>query len=252
MGRKKIVAGNWKMNKIRGEARTLVDGLLAKLSGVKDVDIVVCPPFTALETANSIIKGTNIKLGAQDCYWEPKGAYTGEIPPEFLLDAGCEYCIIGHSERRQFFNECDCKINKKAFALYRAGIKPIICIGETLADRKAEKTEKILEEQIRGCVNNIPTDKIKDTVIAYEPVWAIGTGVTANNEQIQKAHGFIRSLLAKIYNKDIADCIRIQYGGSVTADNAKEIFAISDVDGGLIGGASLTVDAFTAIVNAAK
>ncbi len=252
MIRKKIVAGNWKMNKTRKEAKELIEGLLKSLAGIDGIDMVICPTFTSLETANNLIVGSKIQLGAQDCYYESKGAFTGEIPPEFLRDAGCTYCIIGHSERRQFFNECDCKINKKAFALYRAGLKPIICIGETLTDRKAGNTNKILEEQLRGCLNNIHAEKIKETVIAYEPVWAIGTGLTATIDQIDEAHKFIRNLIKTLFNQEVADVVRIQYGGSVTPENAKEIFAIPDVDGGLIGGASLKADAFTAIITAAK
>lgn len=250
--RKKIVAGNWKLNKNRSEAKQLIDGLVKSTANIKNAEMVICPTFTSLETALNALAGSKILLGAQDCYHEASGAYTGEISPEMLKDAGCVYCIIGHSERRQYFGETDASINKKAFGLYRAGIKPIICIGETKDDRLAERTNAVLGNQLRGCLKDIPADKMKETVIAYEPVWAIGTGLTASEEQVQAAHSFIRSLVIELFGKEVADVVRIQYGGSVKPDNAKKIFSLPDVDGGLIGGASLKVDDFKAIIEAAE
>lgn len=243
-----IIAGNWKMNKTLGEAVTMVLRLKELIKDVKGVEVAVCPPFTALSAVAQALEGTSIGLGAQNCYWEEKGAFTGEISPPMLVDVGCTYCIIGHSERRQYFNETDERINLKANALYKVGLKPIICVGETLEQREQGITNNIVEKQVRGCLSKIPVDNMLTTVLAYEPVWAIGTGKTATPEQAQEVHAFIRALLRELYGKETADKIRIQYGGSVKPDNVKELMDMPDLDGALVGGASLEADSFAKLV----
>lgn len=243
-----IIAGNWKMNKTVREAVALVRELKAQVADVNNVEIVVCPPFTALSAVAEEIKGTNIILGAQNCHWEEKGAYTGEISAPMLAEMGCRYVIIGHSERRQYFGETDELINRKARILYRFGLMPIICVGETLEQRTQGVTLKVVEQQVRGCLSGIPLDKMLTTVIAYEPVWAIGTGKTASPEDAQEVQGYIRQLLGELYGKDNAQQIRIQYGGSVTPENIQGLMAMPDIDGALVGGASLTADKFARIV----
>lgn len=243
-----IIAGNWKMNKTVSEAVALVRELKAQVADVNNVEIVVCPPFTALSAVAEEIKGTNIILGAQNCHWEEKGAYTGEISAPMLAEIGCRYVIIGHSERRQYFGETDELINRKARILYRFGLMPIICVGETLEQRTQGVMLKVVEQQVRGCLSGIPLDKMLTTVIAYEPVWAIGTGKTASPEDAQEVQGYIRQLLGELYGKDNAQQIRIQYGGSVTPENIQGLMAMPDIDGALVGGASLTADKFARIV----
>jgi len=246
--RKPIIAGNWKMNKTNAEAVDLVNELIPLVKDVSDVEIVICPPFTALSEVYRVIDGTNILLGAQDVYFEEKGAFTSQISCSMLKDAGCVYVIIGHSERRQYFGETNESVNKKVKAALNSGLKPIICVGETLEQREANKTMEIIEEQVKGALDGISNEEMSNIVIAYEPIWAIGTGRTATPEQAQEVHAFIRNLILNIYDSDIADNLRIQYGGSVKPDNVKELMEQEDIDGGLIGGASLEAESFSKIV----
>lgn len=248
MARLPIIAGNWKMHKTASEAAQLAKGLVEKVGQVTDVEVVVCPTFTSLDAVAQAIKGSKIALGAQNCYWEDQGAFTGEISIPMLKEAGCKYVIIGHSERRQYFGETDEKINKKAQTLYKHGLTPIICVGETLAEREANRTEEVVSTQVKGCLAGLPADKVAASVIAYEPVWAIGTGKTATKEQAQEVHAVIRKLVAQLFSQDVADKVRLQYGGSVKPSNAKELMAQPDIDGALVGGAALDADSFAGIV----
>ena len=249
--RKFIIGGNWKMNLAGNEAIELAKGIVSETGDLKSVDVVMCPPFTSLQIVREAIKGSNIFLGAQNMFWEESGAYTGEISPSMLLTENCKFVILGHSERRTYFGETDEKINRKFRAAQNAGLIPIVCIGETESERKEGITEKVLTAQFRGCFKEIPAAQMVSVVIAYEPVWAIGTGLTATPEQAQEIHEFIRGLLEKEYGADAAHKIRIQYGGSMKPDNCHELLEKPDVDGGLIGGASLKVEAFAAIVKTA-
>lgn len=246
--RKPMIAGNWKMNKTVGEACELVKTLKNKLAGVTDVEIVVAPPFTALLPVAEIIKGSNIKLAAQDMHWEKDGAFTGEVSPIMLKDAGCQYVIIGHSERRTYFSETNETVNKKVKAAHAYSLIPIVCVGERSEEREAGVTKDVVRDHVVNGLKDITAGQIRDTIIAYEPVWAIGTGKTATPEQAQEVHEFIRGLLAELYSSAIADEVRIQYGGSVKPGNIAELMAQPDIDGGLIGGASLDADSFVQIV----
>ena len=246
--RKLIIAGNWKMNKTVAEALDLVAGMKRELRGVKEVDIVVCPPFTALCEVSKAILNTNIRLGAQNMNQHNYGAYTGEIAAGMLKEFSVRYVILGHSERRQYQKENDELISKKALAAHGASLKPIVCVGETLAEREASKTEKVLETQVRGSLAGLSKKQMEETILAYEPVWAIGTGKTASTEQAEEAHGFIRRLLLDIFGETVARRVRIQYGGTVKPSNARELMSQPDVDGGLVGGASLEVRSFADIV----
>jgi len=246
--RKPIIAGNWKMNLSIKEAVELVTGLKRQLSGVNDVEIVVCPPFTHLTTVNDVIKGSNIALGAQNIYCENNGAYTGEISAAMLKDVGCEFVIIGHSERREYFAESDQFINKKINKALEFGLKPIICVGETLSQRESNKTEQVVTTQIKGCLAGLTEDQMLQCVIAYEPVWAIGTGKTATNEQAQEVHCLIRDLLKNLFSQSVSEKTRIQYGGSVKPDNIAGLMSQKDIDGALVGGASLKEDSFVKLV----
>jgi triosephosphate isomerase len=247
--RKLIIAGNWKMNKTVAEALALVADLTRDLTAVKEVDIVVCPPFTALESVSkAILETKNIKLGAQNMSENNFGAFTGEICAGMLKEFSVRYVILGHSERRQFQKESDALVAKKALAAHAASLKPIVCVGETLAEREGNLTEKVLETQVRGSLTGLTAEQMLETIIAYEPVWAIGTGKTATTQQAQNAHAFIRGLLVKLYDETTAKKIRIQYGGSVKPNNAKELMGQPDVDGALVGGASLEARSFADIV----
>lgn len=246
--RKPILAGNWKMNKTIGEAIELVNGLKRNLYNIENADIVVCPPFTALSDISEITSDSNIALGAQDLFWEEKGAFTGEVSAAMLKDAGCKFVIIGHSERRQYFHETNETVNKKLKRALAAGLAPIVCVGEKLEERESGKTFKVVEDHIVNGLRDIPQQDVFNVIIAYEPVWAIGTGKTATPEQAQEVHKFIRGLLSKMYSKDTAESIRIQYGGSVTPENIAFLIRQPDIDGALVGGASLKVDSFTDIV----
>jgi triosephosphate isomerase len=246
--RKLIIAGNWKMNKTVAESLDLVHGLKLELSNVKEVDMVVCPPYTALGEVSKAILDSNIRLGAQNMSEHNVGAFTGEIAAVMLKEFSVRYVILGHSERRQYQRESDALISKKAQAAHGASLKPIVCVGETLAEREANHTEKVLETQVRGSLAGLSKDQMVETIIAYEPVWAIGTGKTATTAQAQEAHAFIRKLLARIFDETVARRVRIQYGGSVKPSNARELMSQPDVDGALVGGASLEVRSFADII----
>ncbi len=246
--RKPIIAGNWKMNKTSKEARDLAEKLIPLVSGVNNRDIVLAPPFTALPTVAGVIKGTGIALGAQNMSWEDKGAFTGEISAEMLLELGCKYVIIGHSERRQYFGETDETVNKKLRQALNKGLLPIVCAGETLKEREAGKANEVIERQITGALKGITAAEMRKIVIAYEPVWAIGTGKTATTEQANEIHSFIRGKIKAVYGEEVADSLRIQYGGSVTPENVSALMAMPDIDGALVGGASLKPESFAALV----
>ncbi len=240
-----LIAGNWKMNTTVSEAVELVNEMRPGLDEIANVDKVICPPFISLATVRELIKGSSIKLGAQNLYFEEKGAYTGEISPLMLADL-CEFVIIGHSERRQYFNETGEIVNKKIRAALRVKLKPILCIGESLEENEAGRTEAVIAGQIRSSLAGI--DFVAGLIIAYEPIWAIGTGKAATGKQANKTIGFIRQNIAKLYNEDLAQEMRILYGGSVTADNAAEFIDQPEIDGALVGGASLKADQFLSIV----
>lgn len=246
--RKLIIAGNWKMNKTVAEALALVSDLKIELANIKEVDIVVCPPFTALESVSKSILDSNLRLGAQNMSDQNFGAHTGEICAGMLKEFSVRYVILGHSERRQYQKEPDALIARRALAVHGASLKPIVCVGETLAEREAGQTEKVLETQVRGSLAGLAKDQMVETVVAYEPVWAIGTGKTATTQQAQEAHAFIRGLLAKMYDGAVAKKVRIQYGGSVKPANARELMSQPDVDGALVGGASLEARSFADII----
>jgi triosephosphate isomerase len=246
--RKLIIAGNWKMNKTSAEALDLVNDLKLDLANIKEVDIVVCPPFTALCEVSRAILHSNIRLGAQNMSENGYGAHTGEIAAGMLKEFSVRYVILGHSERRQFQKEPDALIAKKALAAHAATLKPIVCVGETLAEREAGQTEKVLNTQVRGSLAGLSKAQMEETIIAYEPVWAIGTGKTATSAQAQTAHAFIRRLVGEMFDDTIARRVRIQYGGSVKPSNATELMSQADVDGALVGGASLEARSFADII----
>ena len=248
MARKTFIAGNWKMNTTVDEAIALAKDVVAAVQGVSDVEIAVCVPYTNLYPVAQVLKGTNVKLGAQDVHWEAKGAFTGKISCDMLKSVGVTYVIVGHSEPRQFFGETDETVNRKTKAVLAAGLLPIVCVGETLEERETGKMDAVLDTQTRGAYAGISKEDALKTTIAYEPVWAIGTGKTATSAQANEAHVFIRTILAAIYDEATAQAIVIQYGGSMKPDNAKELLAQPDVDGGLIGGAALKADTFKGIV----
>jgi len=247
--RRPIIAGNWKMNKTTVEARELASKLIPLIAGIKERDIVLAPPFTALQSVAGVIKGTGIALSAQNLHWEDKGAFTGEISAEMLLDLGCKYVIIGHSERRQFFSESDETVNKKLRQALNKGLLPIVCVGETLKEREAGKANDVIERQVAGALKGVTAAEMQKVTIAYEPVWAIGTGKTATPDQANEIHSFIRKKCEIGYGKEIADVLRIQYGGSVTPENVSTLMAMPDIDGALVGGASLKPESFAALVN---
>ncbi|MCM8811763.1 MAG: triose-phosphate isomerase [Candidatus Omnitrophica bacterium] len=252
MKRRPLVAGNWKMNGTIQEARQLVEGILRASRKLAEVEIVLFPPFTALAEVRDRIQGSPLLLGAQNMHWEEKGAYTGEVSGGMLKELGCRYVIIGHSERRALFGETDESVQKKISAVFRTGLSPILCVGETLQQREANQTWKVIERQLEiGLDKAKAADSMNRLVIAYEPVWAIGTGRNATPAQAQEVHALIRSWLDKRFGKTEADSIRIQYGGSVKPDNAAELMSQADVDGALVGGASLDTTSFTAIAEAA-
>ena len=246
--RKLIIAGNWKMNKTVAEALDLVRGLKIELTNVKEVDIVVCPPFTALADVSKAILDSNIRLGAQNMSENNVGAYTGEVAAVMLKEFSVRYVILGHSERRQYQKESDALIAKKAAAVHAASLKPIVCVGETLEERESGHMEKVLETQVRGSLAGLTKDQMSETIVAYEPVWAIRTGKTATTAQAQEAHLFIRRLLVKNFDEAVARRVRIQYGGSVKPSNARELMSQPDVDGALVGGASLEERSFSDII----
>ena len=246
--RKLIIAGNWKMNKTVAEALTLVGNLKLELANIREVDIVICPPFTALESVSKVILDSDLRLGAQNMSEQNFGAFTGEICAGMLKEFSVRYVILGHSERRQYQKESNALIARKAAAAHGASLKPIVCVGETLAEREEGQTDKVLETQVRGSLAGLTKEQMVETIIAYEPVWAIGTGKTATTQQAQDAHAFIRSLLVKIFDEAVAKKVRIQYGGSVKPANARELMGQPDVDGALVGGASLEPRSFADII----
>ena len=249
--RKMIVAGNWKMNKDTIEAGELAREIVDASGDIDTVDVVLCPPFTSLQTVGEVVSGTKIELGAQNMHWEEKGAYTGEISANMLLTLGCGYIILGHSERRTYFGETDEIVSRKLNAALASGLIPIVCVGETKDERESGITETVIQTQIRGALKGLSPEDFIGTVIAYEPVWAIGTGLTATTEQAQEVHALIRGLLSEIMGDDVAAGTSIQYGGSVKPSNAVELFGAPDIDGGLIGGAALDADSFAGIIDAA-
>ena len=249
--RKAVIAGNWKMNKNRAEAKALIEEMKPLVANA-GCDVIICVPFTNLETALDATKGSNIKVGAENCHFEKSGAFTGEISADMLTEMGVEYVIIGHSERRQYFGETDVTVNKRTLAALEAGLKVILCVGEMLEDRELGITAELVAMQTKIALNGVSEEMLKNVIIAYEPVWAIGTGKTATAEQANEVNAIIRATVASLYGKAAADALTVQYGGSMNAKNAEELLAQPDVDGGLIGGASLKAEDFSIIVKAAS
>jgi len=245
--RRPIIAGNWKLHNNLADSEALTSGLAAELADINDIDIIIAPVFTALQRVSECIENSPLQLAAQNCHPEPKGAYTGEVSPQLLLDVGCSWVILGHSERRQLFGEDNTFINKKMNAALDAGLNTILCIGETLEERENGDMYDVLRAQVAEGLSDIDASQLKNVVIAYEPVWAIGTGKTASNDQAQEAHSFIRGLVMGMYSLEDSQAMRILYGGSVKPDNVDGLMAESDVDGALVGGASLKVADFTRI-----
>lgn len=247
--RRPLIAGNWKMHKGPSEARAFAQELVRSLGDPKDVEIVIAPPFVSLLPVWEVIKNSPIKLAAQDVFWERKGAYTGEISPPMLKECGCSYVIVGHSERRKYFGESDEVINKKVKAVLQEGLRVILCVGEKLEERERGRTLEVVRKQVLDGLQGLSSDELKNVVIAYEPVWAIGTGRNATPEQAQEVHGAIRDMIAERYGPECAREMRILYGGSVRPDNIDQLMAAPDIDGTLVGGASLEVESFVRIVN---
>ncbi len=251
MTRKPIIAGNWKMNNTVADTRDAVRKLVPLVNDSVDVDIVVCPPFTSLAAAVDAAESSNISVGAQNVHWEEKGAYTGEISVKMLIELNVAYAVVGHSERRQYFGETDVNVNRRLHASLQAGLIPIVCVGETLEQRRSGEMEAVITGQIRVCLDKVSADRMCGTVIAYEPVWAIGTGVTATPEQAQEVHSLIRRLLRESYDDTTAETVRIQYGGSVKSSNINDLMSQPDIDGALVGGASLVPDEFGDLIKKA-
>jgi triosephosphate isomerase (TIM) len=248
--RNKVIAGNWKMNKDIFETADLINGLKKSVTA-KNVEVIVCPPFTSLVVAQQLLKGSSIKLGAQDVSVHDDGAYTGEVSVKMLKSVGCEYVIVGHSERRQYFHESNELINQKAKKVLAAGMRVIICVGETLEEREKEITDKVITAQIKGVLAGLSESDLDRVIIAYEPVWAIGTGKNATPRQAEDVHQLIRKLVGQLYSWNVAEKIIIQYGGSVKPENAKELLSQADIDGALVGGACLKPDSFAGIISPA-
>ena len=251
MSRKVIIAGNWKMNKTAAEGRALVEALKPLVADVcpSKADIVVCPPFTTIAAVVEAVRGSNIKVGAQNVHWAESGAFTGEISAAMLKEFGIDYVIIGHSERRQYFGETDATVNSRVKAALAAGLLPIICVGELLEEREGGRTEQVLSAQLEGGLAGLTGEDMRKIVIAYEPVWAIGTGKTATPEMAELTHNFIRCTLNDMFGKEIGEGVRIQYGGSMKAENAGALVAQPNIDGGLIGGAALKAESFAALIH---
>ena len=247
----KIIAGNWKMNKTIADTKALIGELIPLVADTNNT-VIICVPFTDLATAVELTKGTNIHVGAQNCHWKESGAYTGEIAPSMLTEIGVEYVIIGHSERRSYFGETDQTVLLRTKAALAAGLKPIVCIGETLEERNSGNMESVLTRQVVEGFKDISAEELDNIIVAYEPVWAIGTGVTATDEQANDAIGFVRSVFAQKYGQEVANKLYIQYGGSMNDKNAQGLLGMPQIDGGLIGGASLVADKFSKVVNAHK
>ena len=249
--RKAVIAGNWKMNKTPAEAKALIEEMKPLVAGA-DCEVVLCVPFVDIPAAIEAAKGSNIKIGAENVHFKASGAYTGEIAANMLKELGVEYVVIGHSERRQYFGETDQTVNLRTLAALEGGLKPIVCVGETLEQRELGYTETLLKFQTKMALTNVKAEALKDVVIAYEPVWAIGTGVTATADQADEGNGFVRAAIAEAYGAEVAETVTVQYGGSMNAKNAEELVAKVNVDGGLIGGASLKAADFAVIVKAAS
>ncbi|MHB1685988.1 MAG: triose-phosphate isomerase [Ignavibacteriaceae bacterium] len=250
--RSKVIAGNWKMNNDLTESQNLISKLIEGIGSEKiNCDVIICPPFTSLSLSASLIKGSMIKLGAQNMYFEESGAFTGEVSASMLKSVGCEFVILGHSERRTIFGETDAIINKKIKKALSSGLKPIFCVGETLQERESGVTNSIIKRQVNEGLKDLTEKDLETIIIAYEPVWAIGTGRTATPEQAQEVHNFIRSLISDKFSTASAEKMVIQYGGSVKPDNAKELLSQKDIDGALVGGACLKADSFIGIIKAA-
>jgi len=250
--RRPIVAGNWKMNLDRAGAMELAKGVREKLGDVSDVEIGVCPPFPYLSVVAEVLQGSPIFLGAQNVHWEQRGAFTGEVSGPMLKDVGCTYAIVGHSERRQYFGETDETVNQRLRGALQASLRVIVCVGETLEQREANVTQDVVGRQVRGALANIDANHLENVVIAYEPVWAIGTGRNATPEQAEDVHAYIRSVLAELYDASVAEAMRIQYGGSMKPENAADLLGRPEIDGGLVGGASLDAELFAAVVRAGQ
>ncbi len=248
MMRRKVIAGNWKMNMLPGDTINFIEGLAPLVKDTEN-EVILCVPYTDLFYAWHATEGTNIHIGAENMHWEEKGAYTGEISGQMLKSIGVEYVIIGHSERRAYFAETDETVNKKIKAAFASDLKPILCVGESLEQKEEGKTEEIITSQVEKALEGLSNEQVKNTIIAYEPIWAIGTGKTATSEDANNSIKAIRNKISNIYGKDVADEVIIQYGGSVKSSNAKELFETSDIDGALVGGASLKVEEFEKIVN---
>jgi triosephosphate isomerase len=246
--RRPIIAGNWKMNKTVSEAVDFVLQLKALVADVRDIDIVVAPTFTALQAVSREVEGSNIELAAQDVFWELSGAYTGEISPSMLRDVGCRYVIIGHSERRQYFGETNESVRKKIKASLAMGLNPIMCVGEALEEREAGKTFDVVKTQVKQGLEGFSQQEMEKITIAYEPIWAIGTGKTATTQQAEEVHAFIRKQMGQITHRQVSEGMRIQYGGSVNPDNISDLMVQPNIDGALVGGASLKADSFSSIV----
>ena len=247
--RRPFIAGNWKMFKTCPEAVDTAEQLVKLLAMTTDIDVMVAPPFTALAQVSDVVRGSCVSLGAQNLFWEAQGAFTGEISPAMLVSAGCKYVIIGHSERRQYFNETDETVNRRIKAAFDNDLIPVMCVGESEKERESKNTFSVLDKQLKMGLEDFSSDDLKRLVIAYEPVWAIGTGKTATSEQAQEVHQFLRSVLEKSFGNMLAKSIRILYGGSVKPNNIAELMAMPDVDGALVGGASLDPETFSKIVH---
>ena len=250
--RRTVIAGNWKMNMTPAETESFIKELAPMVAGLDKCDVVLCVPAIDIPAAVSAAKGTNIKIGAENVHFKASGAYTGEISAKMLVEAGVEYVVIGHSERRQYFGETDKTVNLRTLAALEAGLKAIVCVGESLEERELGYTETLLKYQTKMALTNVSREQLKNVIVAYEPVWAIGTGVTATAEQADEGNGFVRSAIAEAYGADVAETVTVQYGGSMNDGNAKELLGKENVDGGLIGGASLVAKKFAAIVDAAQ
>lgn len=250
--RKFVIAGNWKMHKTNAEAVELAEALKSKTTSIVKTQMIICPPATALTTVYSIVKDSKIAVGAQNMYWENQGAFTGEISSEMIKSTGATYVILGHSERRQFFGETDETVNKKTIHALNSQLNPIVCIGESLEERENGITKDVINDQLDGALRGISADQMAKIILAYEPIWAIGTGKTATPDQAQDVHAFIRSKLASMYDTTISDAVIIQYGGSVKPGNATELLSQPDIDGALVGGACLESESFSGIIEAAE
>lgn len=252
MKRSIVIAGNWKMHKTNSEALQLANQIRMKTTDITKTRMIICPPFTALSVVYEVIKDSGIHLGAQNMFWEKEGAFTGEISAGMLKSTGADYVIIGHSERRQYFGETDETVNKKVKVALENGLKPIVCVGETLEQREGNVTLKVVGKQIRGAFANIKAEDMEKVIVAYEPIWAIGTGKTATPEQAQEVHAEIRKMIAELFSPSVADALVIQYGGSVKPENAESLLKQQDIDGALVGGACLKADSFSAIIHIAE